>query len=121
MVQYALSATPPNGSIGFLTKVIEDSKEGFKGPFSLNKDGKLIEILVVFTGYRKPPEKFENILGIPTIEPEEMIELELRLIKEIVKRNRGMMKLEVNEKKPRTIIFLRFPIERRKIIQYQWT
>jgi hypothetical protein len=45
--------------------------------------------------------------------------LELRLIKEIIQKNRGMMKFEVNEKKPRTLISLKFPIERRKLIYYQ--
>jgi len=45
--------------------------------------------------------------------------LELRLIKEIIQKNEGMMKFEVNEKKPRTVISLKFPIERRKLIYYQ--
>jgi hypothetical protein len=57
-------------------------------------------------------------LGIPGPQPEEAIELELRLIKEIIQKNRGMMKFEANEKKPRTLISLRFPIERRKVIYY---
>ena len=64
-------------------------------------------------------EKFENLLGISTIQQEEAIELELRLIKEIIQKNQGMMKFEVNEKKPRTFISLKFPIERRKLIYYQ--
>lgn len=121
VIEYAISSIPSNGSIGLLTKVIEDYKKDDKIQSIFDGDGKLIEVLVVFTGYKKPTEKFEEILGISKVDQEEMVDLELRLIKEIVQRNHGMMRLEVNEKKPRTIILLRFPIERRKIIRYQWT
>lgn len=75
--------------------------------------------MIVFTGYRKPFEQFETVLGIPAVQKEEAIELELRLIKEIIQKNQGMMKFEVNEKKPRTVISLKFPTERRKLIYYQ--
>jgi hypothetical protein len=85
----------------------------------IQKDGRYIEILIVFTGYKKPVEQFGTVLGIPAVQKEEAIELELRLIKEIIQKNRGMMKFEVNEKKPRTLISLKFPIERRKLIYYQ--
>ncbi|MEM5807341.1 MAG: sigma 54-interacting transcriptional regulator [Candidatus Aenigmatarchaeota archaeon] len=121
VIQYALSSTPPNGSLGFLTKVVDNHKKSEEVLSFLEKDERQIEVLVVFTGYKKPTDKFEDILGITKIEPDEMIELELRLIKEIVQKNNGMMKLEINEKKPRTIIFLRLPIERRKVFKYQWT
>jgi len=78
-----------------------------------------VEILIVFTGYKKPVEQFETVLGISAGQKEEVVELELRLIKEIIQKNQGIMKFEVNEKKPRTIISLRFPVERRKLIYYQ--
>ena len=95
------------------------SKETSNDKKFIQKDGKYIEILIVFTGYKKPVEQFETVLGIPAVQKEEAIELELRLIKEIIQKNRGMMKFEVNEKKPRTLISLKFPIERRKLIYYQ--
>jgi hypothetical protein len=75
--------------------------------------------LIVFTGYKKVTEKFETVLGIPGPQKEEAVELELRLIKEIIRKNRGTMKFEVSEKTPRTLISLKFPIERRKLIYYQ--
>jgi hypothetical protein len=75
--------------------------------------------LIVFTGYKRPIEKFQTVLGISDVQKEEAIELELRLVKEIIQKNRGMMKFQVNEKKPRTLISLKFPIERRKVIYYQ--
>jgi hypothetical protein len=82
----------------------------------LEQDGVFIEIIMIFTGYRKPSESLKNALGIPFPQEEGPIELELRLIKNIVQKNRGVMNLEVNEKKPRTIVSIKFPVERRKVI-----
>jgi nitrogen-specific signal transduction histidine kinase len=121
LLQYAIPSIPPNGSIGFLTKSFNVQKQTGDDKSILQKDGRYIEILIVFTGYKKPVEQLESVLGIPTIKKEESIELELRLIKEIIEKNKGMIKLEINEKKPRTLISLKLPIERRKVIYYQST
>jgi nitrogen-specific signal transduction histidine kinase len=119
LLQYALPSIPPNGSIGLLTKSFDLQTEMPDDKNIYQKDGRYIEILIVFTGYKKPVEQFETVLGISAVQKEEAVELELRLIKEIIKKNQGMMKFEVNEKKPRTLISLKFPIERRKLIYYQ--
>jgi signal transduction histidine kinase len=121
LLQYVIPSIPPNGSIGFLTKSLNDQKETEDHKPLMREDGRYVEILMVFTGHNKPAEKFETILGIPTIQQEEAMELELRLIKEIVQKNRGRMRFEVNEKKPRTLISLKFLVERRKVIYYQLT
>jgi nitrogen-specific signal transduction histidine kinase len=118
LLQYALPSIPPNGSIGFLTKSFGLRTEPADGKNFHQKNGRYIEILIVFTGYKKPVEQFETVLGIPALQ-KEAVELELRLIKEIIQKNQGMMKFEVNEKEPRTIVSLKFPIERRKLIYYQ--
>jgi len=121
LLQYAIPSIPPHGSIGILTKSSGLPKETSNDKKFFEKDGRYIEILIVFTGYKKPIEKFETVLGITDVQKEESIELELRLIKEIIQKNRGRMKFQVNEKKPRTIISLKFPTERRKLIYYQPT
>jgi nitrogen-specific signal transduction histidine kinase len=119
LIQYAIPSIPPSGSIGFLTKSFDlPAQKGDDQSFR-QKDGRYIEILIVFTGYKRPMEQFQTLLGIAGVKKEEVIELELRLIKEIIQKNRGMMKFEVNEKKPRTLISLKFPMERRKLIYYQ--
>jgi len=118
LLQYAISSIPPKGSIGFLTKSLNTHKETNTNKILLKEDKGYIEILIVFTGYKKTSEQLKNVLGIPGPQQEEAIELELRLIKEIIQKNRGMMKFEFNEKKPRTLISLKFPIERRKVIYY---
>jgi len=118
LLQYALPSIPPNGSIGFLTKFPNRQPEVADVNKSNRKKGGYIEVLIIFTGYKKPVEQFESVLGISALQKEETVELELRLIKEIIQKNQGVMKFEVNEKKPRTIVSLKFPVERRKVIYY---
>ena len=119
LIQYAIPSIPPNGSMGFLTKSLGLSAQTAANKKRYRDDGTYVEILIVFTGYKKPVEQFENILGIYELQQEQAMELELRLIREIIQRNQGMMRFEVNEKKPRTLISLQFPIERRKLVYYQ--
>jgi nitrogen-specific signal transduction histidine kinase len=121
ILQYALPSIPSQGSIGFLTKSLSAQRETGEDQNPVQKDGRFIEILIVFTGYKKPVEKFDTILGVPALQQEETIELELRLIKEMIQKNRGVMTLEVNDKRPRTLISLKFPMERRKVIYYPST
>ena len=88
LLEYAIPSIPPNGSIGFLTKSFDVPKETRTTIRTSSKeDGRYIEILIVFTGYKKPAEQLENVLGIRTLRQEESIELELRLIKEIIQKN----------------------------------
>ncbi|MGZ3494970.1 MAG: hypothetical protein ACXWM6_10325, partial [Thermodesulfobacteriota bacterium] len=119
LIQYAIPSIPPNGSMGFLTKSLGLSAQTAANKKRYQDDGTYVEILIVFTGYKKPIEQFENILGIYELQQEQAMELELRLIREIIQRNQGMMRFEVNEKRPRTLISLQFPIERRKLVYYQ--
>jgi light-regulated signal transduction histidine kinase (bacteriophytochrome) len=118
LLQYAISFVPPKGSIGLLTKLFNHHKEINTHQNHPREDEGYIGIFIVFTGYKKQKEPLQTVLGIPAPPQEETIELELRLIKEIIQKNRGMMKFEVSEKKPRTLISLKFPIERRKVIYY---
>jgi hypothetical protein len=119
ILQYVIPATPPAGSIGFLTKSLALPERSKTSKPLLDKDPKWVEILIVFTGYTKFMDQYETVLGIPAAQKEDAIELELRLVREVVERNRGVMRFEVNEKKPRTLISLRLPMERRKVIYYQ--
>ncbi len=121
ILQYALPSIPPQGSIGFLTKSLSIQKGMGEDQNLVEKDGRFVQIMIVFTGFKRPVEKFDTILGVPALQREETIELELRLIKEMIQKNQGVMTLEVNEKRPRTLISLKFPMERRKVIYYPST
>jgi hypothetical protein len=67
-------------------------------------------------GYKKPAEQG---IGGATLQKKEPLDLILRFVKEVVQRNQGMMKIEGDEKKAKTFISLRFPVERRKVVYYQ--
>jgi two-component sensor histidine kinase len=118
LLEYFLPSIPLHGSIGLLTKSLNTHKEIEPNKTLLDQERALIEIMMIFTSYKKSSESLKNVLGIPFPQEEEPIELELRLIKNIVQNNRGVMNLEVNEKKPRTIVSIKFPVERRKVIYY---
>jgi hypothetical protein len=47
-----------------------------------------------------------------------MADLILKLAKEILEKNHGMM-IETHGKKLKTLIDLKFPIERRKVVYYE--
>ncbi len=121
LIQYAIPSIPMSGSIGFLTKSLDDQKGNGEGKAPPSKERRYVEIMMVFTGYKKPIEPLDTLLGVPSLREKELTDLEIRLIKEMIERNRGMMKFEVNEKKLRTLVSMKFPAERRKVITYQST
>jgi len=118
ILQYAIFSTPLNGSIGFLTKSFNVQKGAEDRKVLLQKDGKYVEILIVFTGYQKGIEQLMSPSSILPVQKEEALNLLLLLVRELVQKNRGMLKFKVNEKKPRTILSVTFPAERRKLVYY---
>jgi hypothetical protein len=84
-----------------------------------NQEAKSIEILMAYTGYKKPAEQPGSPLGIAAHQKERILDLALRLVDEIVQRNRGIMRFDEDEKKGKTVVSLRFPVERRKVVYYQ--
>ena len=116
--EYAVSLTFPNGSIGLLTKSLEGSKEGEEGKAS---EGRLVEVIIMFSGCRRPPEQVETAVKASGIQKEDSVDLTLLLAREIIRKNKGEMKLEVDEKKPKTTLSIAFPVERRKVVFYPTT
>jgi nitrogen-specific signal transduction histidine kinase len=114
VLQYVIALIPTNGNLGLFTKKFVLQRE-----IAEDRERRYIEILVVYTGYKKPIEQLRAPLGIPAHPKERISDLALRLVDEIVQRNRGMMKFEEDEKKAKTTISLRLPVERRKVVFYQ--
>lgn len=108
VLQHAVASMPPNGNIEFLTRSFVLRKEADQDQGFFEKYGRYIEILVSFTQALQKEEEWN-------------LNLMLRLVKEIVLRNRGVMKFETDEKKAETIISLGFPVERRKVVYYRAT
>ncbi len=111
--QYVITLMPPSVNFGLFTKSLTLQRETSGDEALVKKEGNYVDILFVFTGYKKPT------VGIPAHPKEGILDLTLRLVDEIVQRNRGMMKFEEDEKKQKTTISLRFPVERRKVVYYQ--
>ncbi len=113
ILQYAVANISPNLSMALYTRSFTLEREG-EGPDLLKKDSRYIEISLGFMGYKKPDQGTGR-----TLQKEEPLELILRFVKEVVQRNRGVMKIDADEKKGKTFISLRFPVERRKVVYYQ--
>ncbi len=118
-LKYAMGLMPPNGGVGFMTRSFIHQKEPTEDSASSIGEGKYIEISVLFDGYRKTIEQFGSVLKDPSPAKKETLDFELRLIDEMVKINQGMMEFGIDAKKGRTLISLRFPVERRKVVYYQ--
>jgi hypothetical protein len=116
ILQYAVFLTPAHESIRILMKSpdISESPDSRK---VLPEDKGYVEVMIGFNGGRKPGSPSENLKEIPG-DPREAIDLILVLAREILRKNHGMMTMETNGSRPKTLITVRFPIERRKVVYY---
>jgi signal transduction histidine kinase len=116
LLQYAVALTPPNWNLGLSTRSLILDKEAAEVEGLFKRDGRYIEISVVFPGRQRPSETGS---GMAATQKEEAPDLVLRFVKEVVLHNYGMMKVEADEKKTKNVISVRFPVERRKVVYYQ--
>ena len=117
--QYAMLSIPLEGTIEVLIKYFDFQDEVAGETVPLKKNEGFIEVLVGFKGDEKLPRPLENVSGIQAVQKGETNQLILHLAKDILQKNHGTMTFEVDEKKLRTLITLRFPIERRKVVYYE--
>jgi signal transduction histidine kinase len=115
LLQYAMVVTPPNWNIAISTKSFLLEKETGEAEGLFKKDGGHIEISVIFAVHQRLSEPAS---GTTTVQKEEAPDILLRFIKEVVLRNHGTMKIGADEKKTKTFISLRFPVERRNVVYY---
>jgi hypothetical protein len=119
VLQYAILSTPLEGTIGFLIKSFDFLNETLGKKIPPERNGSYIEAAIGFIGGKDPTEQSKDIPASSAIQKEETTKLILQLVKEILQKNHGGMTYEVDPKKPRTLITLRFPIERRKVVYYE--
>jgi hypothetical protein len=116
VLQYAMVVTPPSWNIALSTKSLLLEKETGEAEGLFKRDGKQIEISVVFAVH---PRSSKPTSGTATISKEEAPDILLRFVKEVVLRNHGTVKIGTNEKRTKILISLRFPVERRRVVYYQ--
>jgi hypothetical protein len=119
LLQYAILSTPREGTIGFLIKSFDFHNGGSDKKIPPERNGGYIEAAIGFMGGKEPTEQPKDTPGKSANQKEEPIKLILQLVKEILQKNHGSMTYECDPKKPRTLITLRFPIERRKVVYYE--
>jgi len=112
-LQYAIILSPPGEVIGFLMKS-SDPKNGTGAEKSSPENNRrYVEVMIGFDGDGRVGSKSENLSETPRDQNKGMDDLILRLAKDILERNHGMM-IETR-KRSETILTLRFPIDRRKV------
>jgi nitrogen-specific signal transduction histidine kinase len=116
-LQYAILSTPQDEVIGFLMKSSDPNNgTGAEKP-SPENNRRYVEVMIGFDEDGKPGNKSENLSETPSDQNKGMADLILRLAKDILERNHGMM-IE-SRKRSETILALRFPVERRKVVYYE--
>jgi nitrogen-specific signal transduction histidine kinase len=118
VLQYVGLSTPPNESIGFLMESSDLHDGTGAEKTSLGNDRRYIEVMIGFNGNGKSVSQSENLSETSGDQKEGMADLILKLAKEILQRNNGMM-TETHGKRVKTLIHLRFPAERRKVVYYE--
>ncbi len=116
VLQYAILSAPPNEVIGILMK----SDINRKGAEEILPEDKrrYVEVIVGFNGDGKPADPSESLSETPEDQSKGLADIILKLAKDILERNRGTM-IETHREKSKTLIVLRFPIERRKVLYYR--
>jgi hypothetical protein len=113
VLQYILGSMPSGGGISFSTRslVIQENEDEKKA--LLEQNTRWVEILVILTRYRSSTEEAKSILGIQEHQTEQNpLDLIFQLAKEMVDKNRGLMKVELAEERNNSSISLLLPAEK---------
>jgi signal transduction histidine kinase len=116
VLQYAILSTPPHEVIGILMKS-NGNGTGVKRTLPEEKR-RYIEVVLGFNGGGTPVDPSENLSEASGDQSIGMADLILRLARDILEKNHGIM-IETHREKSETLIALRFPIERRKVVYYE--
>jgi hypothetical protein len=113
LMQYITHSTSPHGNLGLLTRLVDDPKRTGEENDSIRKGQKYVEILFVFSSNdTKGDHPSSSLRG-------EGMELILRLVREIIKQNKGFMEVKPSDKNAMTFISLRVPVERRTVLEFK--
>jgi hypothetical protein len=79
----------------------------------------MIEVLIGFNPDQLPEDSPESLPQSSKIRKDEITGLILKLAEEILKKNRGTLNWEVDGKRSKSLIIVKLPIERRKVVYYE--
>ena len=109
---------PRDGDLGFLTRLYDPEAENGTGPSELQKDGTYIEILMVSTHHEKPNGPSKVPPEVATANGGAGTGLMLELVREVVRKNRGMMKIKTYDGKAMIFFTLILPVEPKKVVRF---
>ena len=118
VLQYAILSTPSGGSIEIVTQFVNDQKEQDLSSLDPQKS-KYSEILISSSGPKDSLNQSPGATEVPEIQRDGTSRFILRLIKEMIRRNQGMIDFQIDRTKSQTRIYLRFPVERRRVSYYR--
>jgi len=118
VLQYTILSTPSGGSIEIVTQFVNHQKEQDLSSLDPQKS-KYSEILISSSGPKDSLNQSPGVAGVQEIRREGTSHFILRLIKEMIRRNQGMIDFQMDQVKSRIRISLRFRVERRRLAYYR--
>ena len=118
VLQYVILSTPSTGSIEILTQFVNHQTEqdvARNDPLR----SKYSEILISSSCPPSPLNEAPGVPGIPRIERDGTSHFILQLVREMVRRNRGVIDFQIDQTKSRIRISLKFGVERRRVAYYR--
>jgi len=118
VLQYVILSTPSSGRIEIVTQFVNNQKEQDLSSIDPLKS-KYSEILISSSHPNYPLSESPGAPEVPKIEREGTSHFILRLVREMIRRNQGMIDFQMDQTKSRTRISLKFPVERRRVAYYR--
>jgi len=118
VLQYVILSTPSSGRIEIVTQFVNNQKEQDLSSVDPLKS-KYSEILISSSHPNYPLSESPGAPEVPKIEREGTSHFILRLVREMIRRNQGMIDFQMDQMKSRTRISLKFPVERRRVAYYR--
>ena len=119
LLQFALLSTPSDGSIGFSIRYFNPQNSEAPHASPARSNGAHIGISIGFSCEKKEVQSSGNGSSHPNLPKDETGELILKLVTEIVEKNRGTIKFIGDEKGQKMLITLKLSVERRKMVHYE--
>lgn len=116
VLQYAILSIPSGGRIEIVTQFVSNEKDL---PSMEPLGNKYSEILISSSHPNYSSNESPGAPQGPKIEREGTSHFILQLVREMIRRNQGMIDFQRDQMKSRTRISLKFPVERRRVFYYR--
>jgi len=116
LLGYATNVMPPHGFLRFRTRSFVSGTAKEKMGFAAV--GRAIEITMAFSAVMKRKEEPPAGLEMISNKEKEILKFQIWSLENVVRRNQGNLTFAVDKEKEEITIFLKFPIERRRVDCY---